>query len=63
MLNYSKEEVEAMCAQARKDIKNPKMHALFYLHAAWGQKPEEKGAEEEAPVEGTGAGAGPAGSS
>ncbi|KAL9000018.1 MAG: hypothetical protein Q9169_001263 [Polycauliona sp. 2 TL-2023] len=39
-LGMSKAEVEVICANIRKEIKNPKMHAMFHLHVAYGQKPE-----------------------
>ncbi len=39
-LGYSKAEVEVICANIRKEMKDPKMHAMFYLHVAYGQKPE-----------------------
>ncbi|KAL8734857.1 MAG: hypothetical protein Q9166_001209 [cf. Caloplaca sp. 2 TL-2023] len=39
-LGMSKEEVEVICAKIRSEIKNPKIHAMFYLHVAYGQKPE-----------------------
>ncbi|KAI4140680.1 MAG: hypothetical protein L6R39_005688 [Caloplaca ligustica] len=43
-LGYSQKEVEAICAQIRKEIKDPKMHSMFHLHVAYGQKPEEAAA-------------------
>ncbi|KAI4276291.1 MAG: hypothetical protein L6R38_005700 [Xanthoria sp. 2 TBL-2021] len=39
-LGMSKAEVEVICANIRKEIKNPAMHAMFHLHVAYGQKPE-----------------------
>ena len=39
---YAKEEVEVLCAQIRKEIKNPQIHILFYLHVCYGKKPEDK---------------------
>ncbi|KAL8764187.1 MAG: hypothetical protein Q9184_000156 [Pyrenodesmia sp. 2 TL-2023] len=39
-LGYSKAEVEVICANIRKEMKDPKMHAMFHLHVAYGQKPE-----------------------
>lgn len=32
-LGYSQQEVDVVCAEIRKEMKNPKMHAYFYL---WG---------------------------
>ncbi|MCJ1382886.1 hypothetical protein MMC17_005999 [Xylographa soralifera] len=37
-LGYTKEEVEVFCANARKELKDSKQHALFYLHICYGQK-------------------------
>ncbi|KAL9601729.1 MAG: hypothetical protein Q9219_002340 [cf. Caloplaca sp. 3 TL-2023] len=37
---YSVEEVKLICANIRKEIKDPKMHVMFNLHVAYGQKPE-----------------------
>lgn len=37
---YSVDEVKVICANIRKEIKDPKMHVMFYLHVAYGQKPE-----------------------
>ena len=31
ILGYSRQEVDVVCAKIRKDMKNPKMHAFFYL--------------------------------
>ncbi|MCJ1351091.1 MAG: hypothetical protein MMC33_001073 [Icmadophila ericetorum] len=42
MLGYTKEEVEVMCATMRKEIRNPKLHSLFYLHVIYGKKPAEE---------------------
>ncbi|KAI4116660.1 MAG: hypothetical protein LQ345_002958 [Seirophora villosa] len=39
-LGYSKAEVEVICANIRKEIKDPKLHSMFHLHVAYGQKPE-----------------------
>ncbi|KAL8926767.1 MAG: hypothetical protein Q9172_001643 [Xanthocarpia lactea] len=39
-LGMSKAEVEVICANIRKEMKDPKMHAMFHLHVAYGQKPE-----------------------
>ncbi|KAI4095626.1 MAG: hypothetical protein LQ344_001557 [Seirophora lacunosa] len=39
-LGYSKAEVEVICANIRKEIKDPKLHIMFHLHVAYGQKPE-----------------------
>ncbi|MCJ1388337.1 hypothetical protein MMC18_001183 [Xylographa bjoerkii] len=40
-LGYSKEEVEVLCAKARKELKDSKQHAMFYLHVCYGQKKAE----------------------
>ncbi|KAF6223568.1 hypothetical protein HO133_000411 [Letharia lupina] len=42
VLGYSQQEVDVVCAKIRKEMKNPKMHAYFYLHVAYGKKPEDK---------------------
>ena len=47
LLGYSKEEVEVLCAKARKELKDPKQHAMMHLHVVYGQKPEEKSTEPE----------------
>ncbi|KAI4289606.1 MAG: hypothetical protein L6R35_001117 [Caloplaca aegaea] len=39
-LGYSKAEVEVICANVRKEMKDPKLHAMYHLHVAYGQKPE-----------------------
>lgn len=39
-LGYSQAEVEVICAKIRKELKDPKLHAMFHLHVAYGQKPE-----------------------
>lgn len=31
-LGYSQEEVDVICADIRKEMKDPKMHAMFYLY-------------------------------
>ncbi|KAI4200862.1 MAG: hypothetical protein LQ350_003664 [Teloschistes chrysophthalmus] len=38
-LGYSKAEVEVICAKIRSEMKDPKLHIMFYLHVAYGQKP------------------------
>ena len=45
MLGYRKEEVEVLCAGIRQEIKNPKVHALVWLHVVYGKVPEAKGKE------------------
>lgn len=30
-LGYSKEEVEVLCANIRKEMKSPKQHTLFFM--------------------------------
>ncbi|KAL9006940.1 MAG: hypothetical protein Q9188_000316 [Gyalolechia gomerana] len=37
---YSVDEVKVICANIRKEIKDPKLHSMFYLHVVYGQKPE-----------------------
>ncbi|KAL8939647.1 MAG: hypothetical protein Q9216_003255, partial [Gyalolechia sp. 2 TL-2023] len=37
---FSADEVKVICAEIRKDIKDPKIHIMFHLHVAYGQKPE-----------------------
>ncbi|KAL8973204.1 MAG: hypothetical protein Q9183_000106 [Haloplaca sp. 2 TL-2023] len=39
-LGYSKAEVEVICANIRKEMKDPKLHIMFHLHVAYGKKPE-----------------------
>ncbi|KAL8716020.1 MAG: hypothetical protein Q9225_006293 [Loekoesia sp. 1 TL-2023] len=41
---YSVDEVKVICANIRKEIKDPKMHAMFHLYVAYGQKPEQPAA-------------------
>ena len=41
---YTVDEVKVICANIRKEIKDPKMHVMFYLHVAYGQKPESSAA-------------------
>lgn len=31
-LGYTQKEVEVICANIRKEMKDPKMHAMFYLY-------------------------------
>ncbi|KAL8780676.1 MAG: hypothetical protein Q9194_000779 [Teloschistes cf. exilis] len=38
-LGYSKAEVEVICAKIRSEMKDPKLHIMFHLHVAYGQKP------------------------
>lgn len=37
-LGYTQKEVEVICANIRKEMKDPKMHAMFHLHVAYGKK-------------------------
>ncbi|CAF9922632.1 MAG: hypothetical protein HETSPECPRED_005107 [Heterodermia speciosa] len=46
-LGYSSSEVELMCVKIRADMKDPKMHAMMFVHVAYGKKPEEKSAPED----------------
>ncbi|KAL8947109.1 MAG: hypothetical protein Q9222_006576 [Ikaeria aurantiellina] len=39
-LGLSQDEVNIICSNIRNEIKNPKMHVMFHLHVAYGQKPE-----------------------
>ncbi|KAL8710967.1 MAG: hypothetical protein Q9220_004566 [cf. Caloplaca sp. 1 TL-2023] len=39
-LGYSKAEVEVICMKIRNEIKDPRVHVMFHLHVAYGQKPE-----------------------
>jgi len=48
-LGYSKEEVEVMCAEIKRDLKNPKIHTMYHLHVSTGRKPEEAEKEEVEP--------------
>jgi len=41
-LGYSREEVDVLCAKVRAEMKDPKMHAMFHLHVAYGKKPGTK---------------------
>ncbi|KAK2034939.1 methyltransferase domain-containing protein [Colletotrichum zoysiae] len=45
-LDWSKEEVLALCAAVRKDLRNKKMHAYWKVHVVYARKPEEKDAAE-----------------
>jgi len=45
-LGYSKEEVEVMCADIRRGMKDPKMHTMYHLHTVVGKKPGEAEKEE-----------------
>lgn len=38
-LGYSKEEIDVVCAKIRKEMKDPRIHAYFYLYVAYGRKP------------------------
>ena len=38
-LGYSQKECDVVCAKIRTEMKDPKIHAMFYLHAAYGKKP------------------------
>lgn len=31
VLGYSQQEVDVVCAKIRKEMKDPKMHAYFYM--------------------------------
>ncbi|CAD6573919.1 MAG: hypothetical protein ASARMPRED_006361 [Alectoria sarmentosa] len=42
VLGYSQQEVDVVCAKIRKEMRNSKMHAYFYLYVAYGKKPEDK---------------------
>ncbi|KAK1964428.1 methyltransferase domain-containing protein [Colletotrichum sublineola] len=44
-LDWSKEDVLALCAAVRTDLRNRKMHAYWKVHVVYARKPEE---EEEA---------------
>ncbi|OHW94781.1 methyltransferase domain-containing protein [Colletotrichum incanum] len=50
VLDWSKEEVLALCAGVRKDLRNRKMHAYWKIHIVYARKPEEteEAAEEAA---------------
>ncbi|MCJ1476927.1 hypothetical protein MMC13_005596 [Lambiella insularis] len=41
-LGYTREEVEVLVAKARKELKDPKMHCMFFLHVCNGQKKAEE---------------------
>lgn len=41
-LGYSQQEVDVLCAKVRAELKNPKLHAMFYLYVVYGKKPESK---------------------
>ena len=32
VLGYSQQEVDVVCAKIRKEMKDPKMHAFFYMY-------------------------------
>ncbi|KAL8874547.1 MAG: hypothetical protein Q9174_000134 [Haloplaca sp. 1 TL-2023] len=39
-LGYSKAEVEVICANIRKEMKDPRLHIMFHLYVVYGQKPD-----------------------
>ncbi|KAJ3547261.1 hypothetical protein NM208_g1611 [Fusarium decemcellulare] len=45
VLSWSKEEVLALCAEVRKELRNPKVHGYWKIYIVYGQKPEEKKTE------------------
>ncbi|CAF9915342.1 MAG: hypothetical protein ALECFALPRED_010113 [Alectoria fallacina] len=42
VLGYSQQEVDVVCAKIRREMRNSKMHAYFYLYVAYGKKPDDK---------------------
>lgn len=40
VLGYTRQEVDVVCAKIRKEMKDPKMHAYFYMYVAYGKKPD-----------------------
>ncbi|MCJ1256665.1 hypothetical protein MMC24_004489 [Lignoscripta atroalba] len=46
-LGYTKEEVELLCTRIKKEMKDPKLHAMVYMHVVYGKKAEEKDTSAE----------------
>ena len=40
ILGGSKEQLEVLCALARKELRDPKIHTYAWFHIAYGQKRE-----------------------
>ena len=34
VLGYTQQEVDVVCAKIRKEMKDPKMHAFFYMYVS-----------------------------
>ncbi|UQC76248.1 TAM domain methyltransferase, partial [Colletotrichum lupini] len=47
VLEWSREEVLALCAGVRRDLKDKRMHAYWKIHVVYAQKPEDASPSEE----------------
>ncbi|KAK7421594.1 hypothetical protein QQX98_002061 [Neonectria punicea] len=51
VLSWTKEEVMALCAEVRKELRNPRVHGYWKIYIVYGQKPEGAKKDEEPEVQ------------